>query len=168
LGETPAINAARADLRSWENDYESAQALYSKALAQAPKDEMVNLITGTVLIYKYENGENVGANNIKLARKHLMRAMRANPDNIGAHYLYAKSFHLTGDTPSAQALASAETALDYYRSINFVDSNLMLASLLIKGGKDELAHPVIDKAIIWGHTASIRSGARRMRKHLQP
>jgi len=166
LGETPAIIAARADLRSWEDDYEGAQILYTKALTQAPKDEMVNLVTATVLIYKYEKGENNKANDIKQARKHLMQALRANPDNVGAHYLYAKSFQLTGDMPSGQALASAETALDYYRSINFVDSNLMLASLLIKGGKDELARPVIDKAIIWGHSPRARSSARRMRKSL--
>ncbi len=166
LGTTPAILAARADLRSWEKDFEQAQTLINTALAQSPDDENINLIAGIILVYKYKKGENIGPDDIKMARKHFKRAMIANADNVSAHYHYAKTFAMTGDKPNKQAIASAQSALRYYRSLSFVESNLMLASLLIKGGKDDQARPIIDKAIIWGRSQSARSSARRMRKHL--
>ena len=89
----------------------------------------------------------------------------ADGDDINAHFTYAMSFQLIGDTPDKQAVASAKTSLSYYKSIEFVESNLTMASLLISAGQYDWANPTIDKALIWARGGA-KTAARQMRKYI--
>lgn len=167
LGETPAILAARAELATWESEYEQAQTYIDKARALAPKDVNVLRMAGLVLFYKNEKADSVSDKELDQAQKFLMQALLHNHDDIAAHYYYASISALKYGIPSAQALASAETALDYYRSINFIDSNLNMAQVLVRGRKYGPALAPIDKAIVWSRNGGARMQARSMKRSIE-
>ena len=89
----------------------------------------------------------------------LKAAVRADPNNIPAHHYYVQTYIITRDTPSAQAASSAETGLGYYRSTNFVDSNVDYAEILIKSGNNEAAVRPLRKALAWSGNRSVRTYA---------
>jgi len=167
LGKTPAILAGIAELKTWQDDFTGAESYINSALALAPNDQNVNHIAGMILVYKNED-QTAPANleELKRARKHLKTAMRGNPDNISAHFYYVKTYYLSNKPPSAQALASAELALNYYRSRNFVKSNLILASVLMRGGKTDLVRPAVYSAILWGSDADTLAIAYDLKERL--
>ncbi len=161
------ILAAQADLASWDNNYVKAQDLITQALTISPKSAIVNRTAGMLYVYKNEAKDVTPRQaDMKLARRHLKKAMLKNPDDMATHYQYAKTYVLVSDSPSAQALASAETALDYYRSINFVESNLAMARVLVQGKKYELADDAVNKALIWSSSMWGKANARTLRKIL--
>ncbi|MBL4616906.1 MAG: hypothetical protein JKY46_04365 [Robiginitomaculum sp.] len=167
LGETPYILAGLAELATWKDDFDAATAYINKALLQAPDDPKVNHMAGMILVYKNEEqSTNESKNELRQARRYLKKAMIANPDNISAHFYYAKSFGLTNQRPNAQGLASAETALEYYRGNRFLDSNLMLVDVLIRGGKTEMVRPAIQRAIVWGTNGATIGRAIELRGYL--
>lgn len=167
LGQTPEILTARADLASWENKYEKAQNYIDKALALTPENPLTLRAAGMVLLYKNEVADSPDRGEIARARKFLKRAMVKNPDDIAAHYYFAKTYSLTREKPSAQAEASALTALDYYRASNFVESNLNMAGVLLDGKKHKEAEPAIDKAMVWSKQAGARMQARTMKRYIE-
>ncbi|MBL1430251.1 MAG: hypothetical protein COA60_001805 [Robiginitomaculum sp.] len=167
IGETPYILAGLAELATWQDDFDSAKIYIDKALAQAPNDAKVNHMAGMIIVYKLEDQSVVvKRGEILQARRHLKKAMIKNHDDISAHFYYAKTFGLTNDNPNAQALASAATALEYYRGNRFIDSNLMLADVLIRGGETEIVRPIIEQAIIWGRDGAAVSRAIELREYL--
>lgn len=167
LGETLGILTARADLASWENEYDKSMKYIQKALQQAPESAHVNRTLGMLYVYKNDDDNKVpNGDELVLARKHLKKALRVDPNDMGSHYHYAKTFVMGHKDPTPQAIASAETALDYYRSSDFADSNLMFANILMNAGKYEAAKLPIEKAKIWGHSSGSRMAARSMGKHL--
>ena len=167
LGETAAILAARADLATWDSDYEKANTYIEKALALAPDDAGILRMAGMVLLYENEAADYPDGKALDKARKYLKRAMIKNPDDIAAHYYYARSFAVLREHPSRQATASAVTTLDYYRSINFVDSNLSIASVLLNGDEYKQAEPAIDKALVWSRDSGARMSARSMKTYIK-
>ncbi len=167
LGETPAILASRADLATWENEYEKAQGYIDKALVHAPENAALLRTAGMVLLYKNEAADSHDRDELGKARKLFKRAMIKNPNDIAAHYYYVKTYAMIRKKPSKQAVASALTALDYYQAINFVDSNLMLAGVLLDGGKYKQAEPAIDKAMVWSRNGGARMQARTMKRYIE-
>lgn len=167
LGKTPAILSAIAELKTWQDDFAAAQIYIDRALAASPEDPRTHHLAGMILVYKNED-QSTPANlqELQRARKHLKKAMSSNPDNMSAHFYYAKSYYLSNKKPSAQALASAELALGYYRSRNFVNSNLVLASVLMQGGRTKHVRHAIYNAIIWGHDADTLAMAYDMKQRL--
>lgn len=166
LGETAHILAARADLSTWENEYSAAQTLIEKALALAPKDPIIARTAGTVLLFKNKAASSPNAAEMKAARQYFKRAMIADANDVAAHYYYAKTYAIMREKPSAQALASTKSALNFYRGDNFTSSNLMLAELLMHGQKYEEARPIVEKAIVWSRSANARRQARKMRSFI--
>ncbi len=88
MGETAPILAARADLASWEDDYDKAGSYINQALALAPDNVAVLRTAGMVLTYKNEDPDKANLAELKKARDYLKQALRLNPKDIGAeHYL---------------------------------------------------------------------------------
>lgn len=164
MGQTPGILLGLAELATWKDDFELAKTYIDKALSIAPEDTKVNHMAGMILVYKNEDQE-ANMEELKQARKYLMKALRQDSNNMSAHFYYAKSYGLTNAKPSAQGYASAETALDYYRSVNFIDSNVMLADVLLRDQKVDFVRPILDKAVIWG-SGNASYHARELRNYL--
>jgi hypothetical protein len=57
--------------------------------------------------------------------------------------------------------------LDYYRSVNFVESNMALAQVLMKADEAQEAVPALQKAVAWSRSRSRRTYARRQLERLQ-
>jgi len=167
LGETPAILAARADLATWGNEYEKAQGYINKALIHAPEDASILRTAGMALLYKNDAADSPNRDELDKARDLFKRAMIKNPNDIAAHYYYVKTYAIIRKEPSKQAIASALTALDYYRAINFVDSNLTLAGALLDGENYKQAAPAIDKALVWSRNGGARMQARTMKRYIE-
>jgi tetratricopeptide (TPR) repeat protein len=124
-------------------------------------------MAGMILVYKNEDSEgDVDQDEMRRARKYLKKAIRANPNDMSSHFYYAETYYLSGKAPSGQGLASAETALDYYRATQFVDSNLMLANVLLLGGKTEMVSKAIDRVFVWSGSGTSMMNANEMRREL--
>ncbi len=167
LGETPAILSARAILAVREGEYERAQMYINKARTLAPQDVNVLRMAGVVLFKKNQFADTANTKELNKAHKFLKQAIINNPDDIAAHYYYASTSGLKYGAPSAQALASAATALDYYRSVNFVDTNMNMATVLLRGKKLGPALAPINKAIVWSRNGAGRMQARSMKRIIE-
>ena len=161
------ILAARVDLALRGNHYSKAQELITRALAISPKNAVVNRSAGMVYMSINEAGD-ITPNKIdmELARGYFKSAILINPDDMRAHYQYVKSYALVNEQPSDQALISAEMTLNYYRNLKFVESNLMLAKVLVHGEKYELAREALDRALVWSRSMGVRPAARHMLKKI--
>ena len=146
---------------------------YSKALSYAedavrflPDDPKANTVLGAAYLEQYE--ENNDADQLKRARKALKHAMRQNPDFVHAHYLYAKSYHDERSTsPSKQAIASAESALLYYRAQHFMGANLEMATVLLNSDDASLAVPALQRVLARGRLPSMRRFAEQQIQRLK-
>lgn len=141
-------------------DIDEALALILPAAEANPENSEVQRVAGMALLIKNDTGDVPNAEEIAKARAYLKAAMILDSENIPAHYFYAQTFLVSRDTPDAQAIASARTALDYYRSINFVDKNVDLAEVLIRGGQSASAVPALEKAMAWSNSKDVRYYAR--------
>ena len=160
LGNSPRIQAGRAAIAAKTKDYDKALGLVTAALKQTPDDEYLNRVAGMVLMMKNDTDKKPDMAEIKRARKHLKKAMMANPDNAAAHYYYVQTFIIAHDPPTRQAIASAVFGLDYYRSINFVDTNVDFAEILINTGRKQLARKTLERAIAWSNNSDVQYYAR--------
>lgn len=163
-GETARSIAAKAHLASREKEYEKAMSLMNNALALDNGNGDINRLAGIILIDKNKDADVPSTPEIKQARAHLKKALIANADDINAHFHYAISFQVLQDNPDKQAVASAKSSLFYYRSIEFVESNLSMAAVLLAADEKEEAKSTIDKAIVWGRGGA-KMAAREMRKY---
>lgn len=166
LGATVQILTSKALLELTENDLEKASILAKKALRIAPDSRHVQRTMGIV---ELQNAKRLGNEHgsVKSARKHLISAMKAYPDDVTAHYYYAQSFADGYEKPSKQALSSANSALNYYRSLNFMHSNLEMAKILEKGGKDELSLPAYKRIETWARISFLRKYAKQKREAIE-
>ncbi len=166
LGETTEILWSKAMVAFEKDDLTSARSYIDKAYAAEPDNRHVKRVKGILEVEAYQRlGSTKGS--LKEGRKLLKSAMRAYPDDVPAHYYYAKSYTIGGTTPSKQAIASALSALDYYRALEFMEQNHDMAIVLEKGGNPAAARPVYERISIWGPSSGIRSMARRKLKELQ-
>ena len=164
---TTRINVSKAQFLGRLGKVDKAIPLIEAALSENKTDTDINRVAGMLWLAQNEGAAVYNSDKVQKARKSLIRAMQLNPDNIPAHYYYAKSFQTSSGTPSKQAVASAQTSLDYYRSSNFVDRNTGLAHVLIKADELEYAVPTLQKAVSWSRSSSVRSYSRNQLKRLQ-
>lgn len=88
LGETAEILAARADLASWESDYEKAELYMNQALALSPEDGTILKTAGMILAFKNEVPKDANMDELMQAKEYLIAALKKNPNDPGAkHYL---------------------------------------------------------------------------------
>ena len=169
--ENPAlqarINVSKAQFLGSLGKVNQAVPLIETALAANPNDTELNRVAGMLWVRQYADAPVPDEKKLKKARKTLNRAMQLNPDNVPAHFYYATSFVDSYSKPSKQAVASAQTSLDYYRSVNFVESNMALAQVLMKADEAQEAVPALQKAVAWSRSRSRRTYARRQLERLQ-
>ena len=103
---------------------------------------------------------------MKHARKYAAKVLRHDSQIPLANYSYALSFK-GNYSPPDNALNAAGYALDYYRDIGFIGSNLGLANILLNGEKFDEALPPIRRAITWAKDPGMRMAAQAMRKYIE-
>ncbi len=157
LGQTADILTSRGLLALDSGDYKLAIKLAEKVLERMPESGPARRTLGMAQIQAYKALGTQEAS-VEAARKNLFKAMKANPDDVTAHYFYARSFSTS--TPSKQAIASARGVLDYFRSLNFLVSNLEMAEILLTAGAYEEAKLVFEKALVWSQDSGLRRYAR--------
>lgn len=150
------VNLSKAQFLGSLGKLDEASALIDTVLATQQNNTDVQRTAGMLWLSQNDEGDVPDSQKIQKARKALIRAMQLNPDNIPAHYYYARSFLKSTGKPSKQAVASAQTSLDYYRSSRFVDRNAGLAHVLLKADEREYAVPTLQKAVAWSRSASVR------------
>ncbi len=153
------VYASRAMIASATDAHDVAMENIARALEQAPDNSKYLQIAGNVYLQTYRKDRKPDF--LKQARAYLLAALDADPNNIAAHFDYAVSYAAAGDTPDEQAMYSALEAQRYYRSANFVSSNLELADVLSKTRAVAFARPILDKARVWGPRAALRQAAKR-------
>lgn len=166
LGRTASLLRSKALLAWTENDLETARTLAEEALIIEPQSRHTQRIMGIIELESYTRlGSQYGS--LNAARKHLLTAMKAYPDDAMAHYYYALSFADISDKPSRQAIGSAQSALGYYRDLNFMQSNLAMAKILEQGGKAEQSIPVYKRIEAWARNPAFRRFAKRRLETLE-
>ncbi len=153
------VNLSKAEFYSALGEHDKAAALIKPVLDGKPHDSDVNRAAGMIWYAKNDHDAAPDPGEIAAARALLKKAMRANPDNIPAHHYYVQTYIIARDDPSPQAVSSAATSLSYYRSVNFVDSNVDYAEILMKAGKKGEAVLPLKKALAWSRNRSVRSYA---------
>jgi tetratricopeptide (TPR) repeat protein len=166
LGSNAHIFAGKAELFARNKEWTQAISLIDQALALDSEDGKINMIAGNIYVHKNREADVPDAAEIKKARIYLKKALIKDGDNLNAHFNYAQSFQVLRDTPNKQAVASAKTSLIYYRSVEFVESNLSMAAVLLAANEDEYAEPTIDKAIVWARGGA-KMAARSMREYME-
>lgn len=165
LGKTPAILVGRADIASANSDYDQVEALTAQVLALAPQNLEIRRVAGSALVQAYEDGER-GADALTTARGYLKEVLAAVPKDPSANYFYALSYRQDRSPPD-DAVSAARSALRYYRDGRYMNSNLALAEVFIKGGDLQNARRVIEPVTVWGSNNSARRAARSMLSALE-
>lgn len=166
MGATAEILMSKAVWALENNDIENAKTLIAKAYELDPSSRHINRNFGIIEMETYRRlGANKGS--LKSARKYLKFAMKAYPDDATAHYSYANSYSFGSETPNKQAMASAKSALSYFRSLDFLDTNMNMAEILVRGGEPESAVPVYEKVLLWGKKPSQRRYAEEKLKRIR-
>lgn len=161
-GPSADITASRALVAMKREDDAGARALAEEAISMAPEDSRILQIAGHVQLGTYKDtGSQESKAQITKARKLLKKSMRNRPENIQAHFDYVSSYALRRDTPSKQAIFSAEECAMYYTGRPFVDNNLPVAHVLMEAGKYEMAGRILKQTRIWSETPYNRSWADR-------
>jgi len=162
-GHPPAqIKASRALNDIASKDEDGAIKNITDALAQQPDDSRILQIAGHVYLGQYRNKKTPSdITQIEISRRYLKQSLRANSHNMQAHHDYVSTYAVANDTASKQALYSAEECAYYYKSTNFIDSNLELAEVLLKNDKFEAAKPMLEKAHVWSLSPITRAAAKR-------
>lgn len=119
-----------------------------------------------VIYFNRHSDDDRGDDDMIQARKYLKRAIKAHPNNISAHYYYAASYPATMDKISKQALYSAAEASLYFRDLQFTESNMPLADILIRENKSARAVPMLERARVWSTNAGVRSYATQSLRRL--
>lgn len=165
FGQKAKLLWSRAQLAFEQEKLVEARKFIGEALALDPDNRHIKRVKGILEIEAYQR---LGAaeGSMSEARKLLKSAMRAYPDDVTAHYYYAKSFLQNNDKPTKQAMASARSAIHYYREVSFLKNNLDMAQVLERGGDAQAALPVYERIAIWGPTPSVRAMAKQKVKEI--
>ncbi len=166
-GPIAEITASRALLELQRENTTKANELAEEALSLSPDQSRILQMVGHVKLHSYKDtGSQESKEQIRNARDKLKKAMRKNPDNIQAHYDYVTSYIIRNDTPSKQALSSAEECAFYYRGRNFVDSNLPVAKILIEAEKFDLSRRILKQTRVWSESPYNRDWAEDQLKSM--
>jgi len=164
LGSNAQMLAGKAELFARKEDWAQAISYIDQALALDAENGKINKLAGFIYVHKNRLADVPRKEEIEKARKYLKKALIADGDDLHAHFTYALSFQVLRDVPNGQAVASAKTTLTYYRSLEFVESNLSMAAVLLAADELDFAKPPIDKALVWAKGGA-RMAARNMRKY---
>lgn len=118
-------------------------------------DSRILTIAGLSHFNRY-SADDRDADDMKTAREYLLRAMVASPSNITAHYYYAASYPATTDPISKQAVYSASEAALYYRGLQFTESNMPLADILMRENHGDRAVELLERARVWSQNGGVR------------
>lgn len=165
LGLTAPILVGRADMAMAEEDYDGAERLVAQALALEPDNLEAHRIGGASHIQRHKMGYG-NVDNLVAGRKHLKAVLAQIPDDPSANYFYALSYS-DRRPPPADAVASAKTALGYYRDNNFAGTNLSMAQVLMNAGDYDGAYKPVKTASIWGYDRGTRSSAKSMLSYIE-
>jgi len=159
-GPVEQVSASKAQIATEAGEHENALADINKALEIDPNDSRILQIAGLVHLNMYaDNATSQTEATLKKSRVFFKKSMRANPQNMMAHYNYVSTYVVANDEPSKQALYSADECAYYYRDRNFIDSNMHLAQIMLKSSSPETARPVLEKARVWSLSSQTRSYA---------
>ncbi len=164
-GLSDRIQASKAMIAIQKQEWDQAIE-YGRAAAEAPQAGSFALTSYANALLQKARDADVGRAPLDEARSVLTRALRQNPDNVYAHYLYATSFDIRRDPLTPQALESAKSALSYYRAEQFMGTNLELASVLVNAGEYGPVRPVLARIAAWGPTPGVRQFANRTLREL--
>ena len=157
------VQASRALIAINNKEEDKAIDYLNQALAQSDKDSRILQIAGNIYLSQYKNKETPShIEQIKKSRDFLKQAMRANPHNMQAHYDYVSTYGAANDRASGQAVYSAGECAYYYKGNNFIDSNLILAEVLVRNDRFEDARTMLEKAAIWSLSDDIRAHAKQI------
>lgn len=166
-GPLEQIAASRALLALSNKENVQALSEITKALDLAPNNSRILQIAGHLALRDFRNKETPSSPmQIKQARNYLKQAMRADPQNLQAHYRYVSTFAAANDTPNKQALYSAQQCAAYYKHRNFMSGNLQLAEVLARGGKSSSARKLYEKVALWARNPKSRTIAQEKLKTL--
>ena len=169
-GQSAESLAAKADLMAYNANtkeaYIKARDMIEDALDLDAENIEANNIAAMILVH--QNGRDLGGTeaDMKQARKYAVKALGHDSQIPLANYSYALSFKGDYDPPD-NALNAAGYALDYYRDIGFMGSNLGLANILLNGEKFDEALPPIRRVITWSKDPNMRIAAQAMRKYIE-
>ena len=169
-GQSAESLAAKADLLAYNANtkeaYIKARDMIEDALDLDAENIEANNIAAMILVH--QNGRDLGGTeaDMKQARKYAVKALGHDSQIPLANYSYALSFKGDYDPPD-NALNAAGYALDYYRDIGFMGSNLGLANILLNGEKFDEALPPIRRVITWSKDPGMRMAAQAMRKYIE-
>lgn len=160
------IKTSQAAFLSGIGKHDEALEQITDMLEVNPQDSHINRVAGMVWFRKNDHDKEPNMAEIQKSRKLLKSAMRINADNVPAHFYYVQTYIVSHDKPSAQASASALKGLDYYRSVNFVNSNVDFAEVLIKSGQEADAKAPLLQAMAWSRSRDVRAYARSQLRQL--
>jgi hypothetical protein len=169
-GESAQTLAARADIMALfaktKADYDAAKTLALRAVAKDPSNIEAHNIAALIMVHQYIRNLGSSEAEMKIARRHLAKVLKYDPQIPLANYSYALSYQ--GDyNPPDNALNAASYALDYYRGKSFMGPNLGLAGILVNGEKFDEALPVIEFIRIWSREPDMRIAAQSMKKYIK-
>lgn len=166
-GETADLLLARARVLSSQDMFTDAIAPLERALAASPQNAKVKSAAGVIYMGRNMSLPEPDMSEVNKARKLLRGAFADDPDNIEAHYYYALSYVLTGETAPRDALASAYKAKTYVRGQGFGTQRLFLAPVFMQHEKFAEAKPLIENVLRWNDSYEIKRTARRMQRMLE-
>jgi len=122
--------------------------------------------SAALTLLKHERRFKIIVKRLSKGETEFHRGEGANPQNMRAHFDYVTTYSATGDTASKQAVQSAQECANYYKSRNFVDTNMSLVSILARNNKWDFAKNLLEKSKVWSRVPQIRMTSRRMLKAL--
>lgn len=166
-GPLAQIYASQALISIAADDAVDARRHITKAQALSPDDGRVLYIAAKVALAEYEDSTIPSTTqDMETARDLFVEALKADPFNVQAHFDYAMTYVETGDSPSKQAIQSAKESTLQYRSTDFVDDNMRLASLFLRADEYSYARYHLERASLWARIGRTRTAARRMLENL--
>lgn len=166
-GPMAQIHASRALIAIAAENMTDARTYIDKSHALDPTDSRVIHVMGKVGMAEYQDSDVPSTiADMDRIRSLYKAAMRANPNNIEAHFDYVMSYNQTGDAPSKQAIQSAIECTDHYRASDFFGDNMRLASILLSAQEYDYARYHIVRASLWSPHARARRRAREMLERL--
>lgn len=166
-GPMAQIQASRALIAIAAGDTADARTFIDRALELDPTDSRILHVAAKVAMAEYLDTDIPSeTEDMDVIRDLFMTAIRANPDNVEAHFDYVMTYSHTGDTPSEQAAQSAIECTHQYRAAAFFGENMKLATVLLNANEYNYARYHIQKASLWSSTPRARRLAREMLQRL--
>jgi tetratricopeptide (TPR) repeat protein len=166
-GPMAQIEASRALIAVAAENTTDARAHIETAQSLDPTHSRILHVAAKVAMAEYEDADVPSTTeDMDSIRDQFKTALRANPENIEAHFDYVMTYAHTGDTPSKQAVQSAIDCTLHYRASDFFGDNMRIASILLNAEEYDYARYHIQRASLWSPHARARRQAREMLERL--